>query len=169
MFKKMMILMVSTFLTVGIILFALPLQAQPTTFCNSGNSGHIQDESVLVSPITFYGWGMDFTVSDFHSTWVHVSVPLPYTNMQGVKWVRPEVQVIGTAGRVSEVHVYSGGAELQRFNVNWVGPNTNYFIKLFLDDVDRIFGPISLSLKCETGDDSTRFVIKRVCARWVDK
>jgi hypothetical protein len=162
-------LMMHTLLNVGILLFLLAGQGQAALYCNAGNCAHVQNEDVLVSPIIYYGWGTDFFVKDFNYTWAHIPVPLPYTATKGVNYVQVEVQVIGTYGKVSEVHVYSGGALLKKFNVNWGGPNNNYFVKLNLGSVKTVSGPISISLKCETGDGSTRFVIKRACANLVNK
>jgi len=162
-------LMVHTLLIVGIISFVLSGQVQAALYCNAGNCAHVQSENVLVSPIIYYGWGLDFIVKDFNYTWAHIPVPLPYTATKGVNYVQAEVQVNGTYGKVSEVHVYSGGALLGKFNVSWVGPNNNYFVKLNFGSVKTVSGPISISLKCETGDGSTRFTIKRACANLVNK
>lgn len=158
----------SILLTVAISLFALVGESQALLYCNAGVSAQVQDENALVSPVIYYAYGMDFKIKDFSSTWVHIPVPLPYTTAQGVDYVQVEVSVAVPAGKVSEVVVYSSGTLLGKFNVNWVGDKT-YSVKLSFGSVKTVYGPISISLKCESGDGSTRFLIRKACVNRKNK
>jgi hypothetical protein len=155
----------STILAIALSLsLSGPLYAK--WYYNSGNTGQIQNESVLASPYIYYGWGLDFTLNASTSTWVHVSVPLPYQKSKGVKKIIVEVQMMDNNGSVDAIDVYSGGALLHQFtNVNWgIG---NHAEILDMGEFKKLFGPISISIHCQAGaGGSARIVVKRVAADW---
>jgi hypothetical protein len=160
-------------LILGLVLagtLALTGPAHAVWYTVHGQSGHIQDPSLVsnISPFVYYGWGIDITEKAPSSNWVHFSVPTNVAPTQGVQNVRVTFKTYIPDAWISQVDVYDGNVKIKSFFGHWTGVKTLY---LKLDSITTITQGLGISVKILAGVDSGdhRIVIYGVAANVVDK
>jgi hypothetical protein len=98
----------------GLLLMSAPAQA--TWYWTHGNSGHIEDMSVVENAgACTMGWGVDIQMTPGTTNWVHFAIPSMGDANKGARYIKLNYENESIDGWINQVDVYNGATMVGSF------------------------------------------------------
>ena len=142
--------------------------AHAVWYYTHGNSGHVQDDNLVVSYPNYLGWGLDFALQPGNYTWVQYAVPTLGGGSKGVRYIRLKFFTGSADAWVSQIDVYDNEILFQTVTGHWA--NGTFDIQLNLGQVWRINRGLGISIRVHAGVENMdhRFVFESAGANFVN-